>query len=65
MQRLDVPLNRVRADPQPQRDGFPAQRGKFFQWMVLNFLKRFRLIQEKHDFFGAKRFDAEHVAEAI
>jgi len=33
--------------------------------VVLNFLKGFRLIQEKYDFFGAKRFDAEHVAEAM
>jgi hypothetical protein len=33
--------------------------------MALNFLKGFGLIQEKYDFFGAKRFDAEHVAEAI
>src|ERR1700682_6409648 len=48
-----------------QRDGFSAQRGEFFQRMVLNFLKWFRLIQQKYDFFGAKRFDAEHVAEAI
>ena len=33
--------------------------------MPLDFLKRFRLVQEKYNFIGAKRFDAEHVAEAI
>jgi hypothetical protein len=33
--------------------------------MALNFLERFRLIEEKYDFFGGKRFDAEHVAEAM
>jgi hypothetical protein len=33
--------------------------------MALNFLERLRLIQEKYDFFGAERFDAEHVAEAM
>jgi len=27
-----------------QRNGFPAQRGEFFQRMALNFLERFRLI---------------------
>jgi hypothetical protein len=48
-----------------QRNGFPAQRGEFFQRMALNFLERFRLIEEKYDFFGGKRFDAEHVAEAM
>jgi hypothetical protein len=32
--------------------------------MLLDFLKRFGLVQQKYDFFGAERFDAEHVAEA-
>ena len=32
--------------------------------MPLNFLKGFGLVQEKYDFLGAERFDAEHVAEA-
>jgi hypothetical protein len=32
--------------------------------MALDFLKWLRLVQEKYDFFGAERFDAEHVAEA-
>lgn len=47
-----------------QRHGFSAQRGEFLQRMPLDFLKRFGLVQEKCDFFGAERFDAEHVAEA-
>ena len=43
---------------------FPRSVASFFQRVPLDFLKGFRLVQEKYDFFGAKRFDAEHVAEA-
>jgi hypothetical protein len=32
--------------------------------VVLDFLKGLRLVQKKYNFFGVKRFDAEHVAEA-
>jgi len=33
--------------------------------MPLDFLKWFRLVQKKYDFLGTKRFNAEHVAEAM
>jgi len=49
---------RVEARRKPAQQ-FPAQRGEFFQRMALDFLERFRLIEEKHDFFGAKRFDGD------
>ena len=56
---------RVEGSKKRQRHGFAAQRGQFFQRMALDFLKGFGLVQQKNDFFGAERFDAQQVAEAI
>ena len=44
--------------------GFPAQGGEFFQRVPLDFLEGFRLVQQKYNFFGAERFNRQHVAEA-
>ena len=48
-----------------ERNGFAAERGQFFEWMALNGLERFALIEEKGKFIRRKRFQCEQVAEAV
>src|SRR5205814_7529544 len=48
-----------------QRHGLAAQRRQLFQGVLLNFLKRLALVEEKAQFVRSKRFESQQIAEAV
>src|SRR6266404_133608 len=48
-----------------QRDGFSAQRRKFLQWMALNFLEWFALIEKKRKLGRGKRLESQKITESV
>jgi hypothetical protein len=48
-----------------QDDSFASQCRQFLEWVALDFLERFRLVENKSNFFCAERFDREQIAEAV